>query len=327
MSISTNKAIHPASLRATLIDLALTTRPKQWIKNFLVYLPLIFTVNHHWNVSEETSTLILLLRDTSFTFFAFTLASSAVYIWNDTCDRSADTSHPKKKHRPIASGRLSLRVALTFAVLLSVAALIIGLFVTIWIGAFIAGYLILMGFYSYYLKHLVILDVIVISSGYVARAVSGSIAIDAPVSAWLYVVTGLGALFLGFGKRKSELNKLEHPTTKPVGNNQPLHSQRNVLSIYTHDLLNTLLSILVLSEILSYLIYTFTAANLPENNSMMATIPFVIYGVFRYIVIVNEQTSPEQPEEALLSDRPVVATGIGWILTAITILLMFPRGE
>ncbi len=325
MSISTKKVTLGTSSRSNAVALLATMRPKQWIKNFLVYLPLIFTINNHWNVAEETPTIISLLLDSTLSFLSFTLASSAVYTWNDICDRLADASHPKKKFRPLASGKLSPRLAIAFAVLLSITSVIIGFLVTPWIGIIIAGYLTLMGFYSYHLKHLVLLDVILISSGYVARAVSGAIAINAPISAWLYVVTGLGALFLGFGKRKSELNKLIPSTTTTHENILEPHTQRRVLSIYTHDLLNTLISISASSLILAYMIYTFTAENLPHNNSMMATIPFVIYGVFRYILIVTEPTTEEQPEDALLNDKPVVVTAVGWILSVIAILLMFPE--
>lgn len=325
MSISTNKGIQRTSMRSNLVNLAITTRPKQWIKNLLVYLPLIFTINLSWSLSEGISNLIPLILDASLTFGAFTLASSAVYIWNDVCDRSADASHPKKRHRPLASGNLSIHLALITAVLLSVTALAVGFLTTNWIGVLIAGYLTVMVFYSWYLKHLAILDVILISTGYVLRAVSGAVAINAPVSAWLYVVTGLGALFLGFGKRKSELNKIQLSVSNESAFSRSSHAQRYVLSTYTHELLNTLLSISASSLILAYMIYTFTAPNLPDNNSMMVTIPFVIYGVFRYILIVSEPTSAEQPEEALLNDKPVVATTLGWVLTVITIFLMFPR--
>jgi 4-hydroxybenzoate polyprenyltransferase len=327
MSTSTNKTTFRTSVQANLVNLAITIRPKQWIKNLLVYLPLIFTVNLSWGVSEGMPNLMPLVRDTSLTFVAFTLASSAIYIWNDVCDLASDGIHPRKKHRPLASGNLSVRLASFTAILLSIAALALGFFVTIWICTLVASYLIVMVFYSSHLKHLAILDVIVISSGYVLRAVSGAVAINAPASAWLYVVTGLGALFLGFGKRKSELNKLQpHGTAQGTETaTEASYAQRSVLSTYTHELLNTLMSISASSLILAYMIYTFTAANLPDNNSMMGTIPFVIYGTFRYILIVSEPTSAEQPEEALLSDKPVVATAIGWILAVITIFLMFPR--
>jgi len=286
---------------------------------------MIFTINLVWTISEAIAPLLLLLRDTGLTFITFTLASSAIYIWNDICDRSADASHPQKKQRPLASGKLSIRLALPTAAILSITALAIGFSVTNWIGILVTGYLIVMVLYSSYLKHLVILDVIVISSGYVLRAVSGAVAINAPVSAWLYVVTGLGALFLGFGKRKSELNKIQPNVTEEQTNTLTSQLQRKVLSTYTLELLNILLSISASSLILAYMIYTFTAPNLPDNNSMMATIPFVVYGVFRYILIVSEQTSAEQPEEALLNDKPVVAAVMGWILAVITIFLMFPR--
>ena len=327
MNTSTNKATSGTSVQANLINLAITTRPKQWIKNLLVYLPLIFTINLSWNVSEGLSNLMPLVRDTSLTFVAFTLASSAVYIWNDICDLSSDGTHARKKHRPLASGKLSVRLALFTAIFSSIAALVLAFFVTTWICTLVAGYLIVMFFYSSHLKHLAILDVIVISSGYVLRAVSGAVAINAPVSAWLYVVTGLGALFLGFGKRKSELNKLQpnDAAQDPENAAGASYAQRSVLSTYTHELLNILMSISASSLILAYMIYTFTAANLPDNNSMMGTIPFVIYGTFRYILIVSEPTSAEQPEEALLNDKPVVATAIGWILAVITIFLIFPR--
>jgi len=181
------------------------------------------------------------------------------------------------------------------------------------VGAVLAGYIVLMLSYTFVLKHVVLMDMMAIGAGFVLRAMAGAFAIDAPVSPWLYVVTALAALFLVIHKRRAELTLLEGG----AGNHRP------ILDEYSPGLLDQMASLVTASTLISYGLYTFTAENLPENNAMMLTIPFVLYGLLRYLYLVHQKGEGGSPEEILLRDWPLLIDILLWVVTAATVLAVY----
>ena len=288
-----------------------SARPRQWVKNLLVYFPFAFTVNLRWSPQAPSEALALLGRCT-LAFLLLCAVSSAVYLVNDLEDREQDRAHPQKRRRPIASGQLSPPMALGAAALLAVGGVGLSLLLDPAFGGVVALYLALMLAYSFVLKKVVLMDVLTVGTGFVLRAVAGAVVITAPVSPWLYVVTALGALFLGFGKRRSELQNAGPGAV----------AQRAAMQHYTPALLDQLIGIVVPCTLLAYMLYTFTARNLPANNAMMLTIPFVVYGLFRYLYLLHRTPLGERPEDALL-DPPLLITVALWLGTASAVLLLF----
>lgn len=291
-------------------------RPRQWTKNLIVYLALLFSINQEWEVSEPSSWAPLLGWST-LAFVLFCLVSSADYLVNDVVDRESDRLHPEKRHRPIAAGLLSPRAALAWAAGLALLALAGGFALagplTWHVGAALAGYIVLMLSYTFVFKHMVLMDMMAIGAGFVLRAMAGALAIDVPISPWLYVVTALGALFLVIHKRRAELTLLEEGA--------PNH--RPILEEYSAALLDQMASLVTASTLIAYGLYTFTAENLPENNAMMLTIPFVLYGLLRYLYLVHQRHEGGSPEEVLLRDWPLIIDILLWLATAATVLVVF----
>ena len=289
-----------------------TMRPRQWIKNLIVFMALLFSIEQDWQVSDPDSWLPLLGRS-ALVFLFFSLISSADYLVNDVVDRESDRLHPRKRHRPIAAGLLSPRTAVWWALALAAVALG-GSFALEWqVGAVLAGYIALMLSYSFVLKHMVLMDMMAIGAGFVLRAMSGGLAIDVPISPWLYVVTALGALFLVIHKRRAELTLLE----SGAANHRP------ILEEYSSDLLDQMASLVTASTLIAYGLYTFSAENLPENNAMMLTIPFVLYGLLRYLYLVHQRDAGGSPEEVLLRDWPLILDILLWLATVGTVLVVF----
>ena len=292
-----------------LIDSA---RPKQWIKNLIVYFALFFTVGESWQLSNTEELARLLLRSTA-VFAIFCLITSSIYVVNDILDKDKDRHHLKKKARPIAAEQIDIKLALGFAGILAVVGAISSYVLSPNSFLMVVGYFLLMILYSVCLKQIVIVDVITISLGFVIRAVTGAIVIDGSVSRWLYVCTGLAALFLGFSKRLNE--------KKSVGSDGYL--QRETLQEYSGDFLQHLIPISATSALLAYTLYTFTSPNLPSNNAMMLTIPFVVYGLLRYLFLVNDSNQGESPEELILKDLPFKMSVVAWLLVGFTILIYY----
>ncbi len=271
-----------------------TMRPRQWTKNAFVLAAIVFDGQITNPQAVWRSVLGMLL---------FCLLSSSIYIINDLADIEADRLHPKKRNRPIASGKLPVRVAVPFAIGLflftcTAAGLLSLNFLWIALIYFITNLA-----YSIWLKHIPLIDVLVLASGFVLRVGAGVSIIEVQrFSPWLYVVTTLLALYLGFGKRRAELTLLENDA----------NAHRRVLSGYTLPLLDQFITIVSGTTIVAYSLYTFSAPNLPANHSMMLTIPFVIYGIFRYLYLIQVQKAGGEPEEMLLSDRPLQATVVLW---------------
>ena len=273
-------------------------RPKQWTKNGFVLAGVVFA----GKVDSTTQVAHALLA-----FAIFCALSGAVYAANDVLDVEEDRKHPLKRFRPVASGAVSPGSALVFAAVLAIAALAVG-FLVLPVGVGIAGvaYLVLQVFYTIILKHTAILDVMSISAGFVIRALAGVAAVGVAISPWLIVCTGLLTLFLGFSKRRHELAVL--------GDIASTH--RKNLREYSVELLDEMMNIMVSATIIAYTMYTFFAH---QDRWMMASIPFVVYGVFRYMLLVHRDGGGN-PDTLLLRDRPLQITLLLWIAVVMTVI-------
>lgn len=282
-----------------------TMRPRQWTKNGFIFFGLIF--------DKQLFMAEPFLR-TIAGFFLFCLMSSAVYLFNDIADVEADRNHPEKKSRPVASGELPIRVASTVAMLLAFLTILLGYLLSPLFAVILATYLVLNLLYSRWLKHVAILDVLIISTGFVLRVAAGVVLI-APVerfSPWLYMLTILFSLYIGLGKRRAEMNLLA----------QGASAHRKVFDGYTIPLLDQYITIVSGMTIVAYSLYTFSAPNLPESHTMMLTIPFVVYGIFRYLQLIQVGHAAGAPDEVALKDRPLQITVLLWGLTVIAIFYL-----
>jgi len=277
-----------------LIALFKTMRPRQWLKNVFIFAALVFD-KQLFNVDSFLRTLA--------GFALFCLISSSVYIFNDLADVEADRQHPEKKNRPIASGKLSVGAAWGGGIILALVTVGLAYLLAPGFEVVILIYFLLNMAYSKWLKHIPIVDVLVIAAGFVLRVHAGVTLISVErFSPWLYVVMTLLSLFLGFGKRRAEIALLAHGAS----------SHRKVLDGYTLPLLDQYIMIVSGTTIVAYSLYTFSAPNVPENNSMMLTIPFVVYTIFRYLYLIEVKHEGGAPEEILLSDRPFQIAMILW---------------
>jgi len=276
-------------------------RPKQWTKNAFVFFALVF---------DKQLFLPEPFLRTLEGFFLFCLISSTVYLFNDIADVESDRKHPEKKNRPIASGALSMNAAWIAAIVLALITIPLGYFLSPIFSGILTLYLVINLLYSRWLKHVPVLDVLIIAAGFVLRVGAGaSLIVVERFSPWLYVVTTLFALFIGFGKRRAEITLLE----KGAG------SHRKVLDGYTLPLLDQFITIVSGTTIVSYSLYTFSAPNLPENHTMMLTIPFAVYGIFRYLQLIQTGHAAGAPDEVALKDRPLQVTALLWGLTVLAI--------
>ncbi len=282
-----------------------TMRPRQWPKNIFIFAALVF--------DKQLFVLDSFLR-TLGGFALFCLISSSVYIFNDLADIEADRQHPEKRNRPIPSGKLPVNAAWAAGFLLVLASVGLGYLLSPAFAGVLSLYFLINLAYSKWLKHVPIVDVLIIASGFVLRVGAGVTLIHVErFSPWLYVVMTLLSLFLGFGKRRAELSLL----AKGAG------SHRKVLEGYTLPLLDQYIMIVSGTTIVAYSLYTFSAPNVPENHSMMLTIPFVVYTIFRYLYLVQVKQEGGAPEEVLLTDRPFqIAMGM-WAITVLLIFYLF----
>jgi len=283
-----------------------TMRPRQWVKNGLLFIPLIF---------DKQLTNWPALARIIVGFMLFCLLSSIIYIINDLVDLEADRNHPQKRQRPIPSGALKVSTARTAGIVLTLVVFIPATLLSLKFALIGLAYLVLNLVYSAWLKHAPILDVMILASFYVLRVGAGvSLIVVHLFSPWLYVFTTFLALYLGIGKRRAELNLLA----------EEANSHRKSLEGYTLPLLDQLILIVCSSAIITYSLYTFSAPNLPVNHTMMLTIPFVIYGIFRYLYLLQVKHYGGEPEEVLLMDRPLQATIFLWILAVVIIFYLSP---
>ncbi len=279
-----------------------TMRPRQWTKNGFIFAALVF---------DRQLFIVESFLRTLAGFILFCFISSAVYIFNDLSDIEADREHPEKRNRPIPSGKLPVGVAWAAGIVLVLLSLGLGYLLSPAFAAVVLTYLVLNIAYSKWLKHILILDVLIIAAGFVLRVVGGVALIHVErFSPWLYVVMTLLSLYLGFGKRRAELALL----TDDAG------SHRKVLHGYTIPLLDEYIMIVSGTTIVAYALYTFFAPNVPANHSMMLTIPFVVYAIFRYLYLLEVKHAGGAPEEILLSDRPFQ---VGILLWALVVLVVF----
>ena len=288
-----------------LLPLLESLRPRQWTKNVFVFAALVF--DH--KLFRPEYFLVTLAA-----FGIFCLLSGAVYLLNDLADADADRQHPTKRKRPIASGRLPIRVAQAAGVALPLVALPLGFWLDWRFGLVAVAYFGENLLYSTWLKRKAILDVLLLALGFVLRVAAGVVVVDVQrFSPWLYICVTLLALFLGFGKRRHELVLM-------AGQGNPT---RHSLDEYNLPLLDTMITIVTTAVIMAYSLYTFSAHGLPVNDSMMLTIPFVLYGIFRYLYLIHVRGEGGAPDELLLHDRPLQATVVLWGLTIITLMYLF----
>jgi 4-hydroxybenzoate polyprenyltransferase len=281
-----------------------TMRPRQWIKNGFIFFALIF--------DKQLFALEPFLRTVA-GFFLFCLISSAVYLFNDVADVEADRNHPEKKFRPIASGQLPVSVALAAALLLVIVVLPLAYLFSKWFALILAVYFANNVLYSRWLKHIPILDVMILSSGFVFRVAAGITLIDVErFSPWLYMITVLFSLYIVLGKRRAELHLLA----------QGASAHRKVFDGYTLPLLDQYITIVSGTTIVAYSLYTFSAPNLPENHTMMLTIPFVVYGIFRYLQLIQIGHAAGSPVEVALKDRALQITVFLWMMTVMAIFYL-----
>jgi 4-hydroxybenzoate polyprenyltransferase len=294
--------LRPTGL-AVVRGLIKSCRPKQWSKNVLLFFGLIFALK----LTDPA-----LVGRAFLGFLVFCAASSGVYLINDVADVEKDRQHPKKRLRPLAARVITPTQALSLAGALFLAAFLASAFLGPVFAALTIFYVLLMVVYSFRLKHVVLIDVFVLAAGFVLRAVAGAVAVGVPISPWLYLCTVLASLFLGLAKRRHELVLLSNG----AGNH------RRILDEYSLPLLDQLIVIVVSATVMAYSLYTFSAENLPADHSMMLTIPFVLYGLFRYLYLVHQRGEGGSPDEALLTDRPLLGATALWLLTATAILYL-----
>ena len=284
-------------------DLLKSLRPGQWTKNLIVFAALQF--------GREALNGSSVLRAAG-AFAEFCLLSGAMYLVNDVCDLAGDRLHPKKRLRPIASGRLSTRRALAAAAVLTVAALAGAFALRPLLAAVAALYAALTLAYSLRLKNVVILDVFLIASGFILRVVAGGVVLRVSLSSWLIICTSLLALFIGFGKRRHEIVFLEEDAS--------LH--RSILREYSPLLLDQMISVVTSSTVIAYSLYTVSEETVRKfgTSNLIFTMPFVLYGLFRYLYLVHQRGQGGNPEEMIFRDKPLAATIVLWIVSVVMIL-------
>ncbi len=276
-------------------------RPKQWIKNLFVFAPLIFA-KHVFEYSYLTTVVAA--------FILFCLISSGVYVLNDIIDCEKDRLHPKKKNRPIASGTISKVEGGFLLLVLLPLVLVASFFVDVYFGVVILLYFLNNTFYSFKIKHMVILDVMSIAVGFLLRVIGGALVIRVDISPWILLCTLLLSLFLGFSKRRNELVVMETDA----------QNHRKILEEYSLEFIDNMLSIITASTVMAYSLYTFSTNN--KNYNMMVTIPFVLYGIFRYQYIIYKKKEGGSPEETVLSDIPLIVSIALWGILSIVILYL-----
>lgn len=295
-----------------LKNLILSCRPKQWTKNLLVFLALFFSLNESWEISNPDK-LLLLLSKVIISFLIFCFLSSSVYLINDSIDKDKDIFHPQKFKRPIASGHISIKTAIMASIILFTISIISAFFLNKTFGIISITYFSIMFFYSVSLKKFIILDVLIISLGFVLRTISGAIVIDVPISNWLYICTGIGALFIALSKRRSELDS--------GGKN--ITQQRQTLQKYNTRQLDISMLTCGALVLISYILYTIQATNLPYNNSMLITVPFVFLGLIRYSYLTIYKKLGQTPENIITSDIILISIIILWLITSSGVLYVF----
>jgi 4-hydroxybenzoate polyprenyltransferase len=281
------------------LSLVRSLRPSQWTKNLIIFAALMFGQR-----LQDVQAVLYAIG----AFAVFCVLSGVVYLVNDVADRETDRSHPIKQHRPIASGALPVPVALAAAAVLGALAIAAAFWLRPAFGVIGTVYLALLAFYSGPLKHVVIIDVLTIAVGFVLRAAAGAVVIDVPISHWLLFLTILLALFLALSKRRHELVLLADGAT----------SHRRILEEYTPYLLDQMIAVVTASTLVAYAIYTVSPETVEKFHTQMLglTLPFPLYGIFRYLYLVHQKEGGGSPAEMLLNDRPLLLCVALWAATA-----------
>jgi 4-hydroxybenzoate polyprenyltransferase len=292
--------------RPVIPNLLYSLRPSQWTKNGVILLPLMFA-------RRLLDVPSLLYAGAAFVIFC--ALSGVVYLINDVADREADRRHPVKMHRPIASGALPVRIAMVAAIVLAAGALAAAFWLRPLFGVLATAYVGLLAVYSGPLKHVVIIDVLTIAIGFVLRAAAGAVAIDVEISHWLYVLTILLALFLALSKRRHELVLLAERAT----------GHRRILEEYSPYLLDQMISVVTASTLVAYAFYTVSPETVAKlgTDRLGLTLPFPLYGIFRYLYLVHQKEGGGSPAEMLLTDRPLLACVALWAL-AVSVIIYAP---
>jgi 4-hydroxybenzoate polyprenyltransferase len=280
-------------------------RPKQWIKNFLVFAGILFSKNLF------NSPMLL---DVISAFFIFCLSSGVIYIINDIADVEKDRLNPLKANRPIASGRLKVRDAKIVVAILLPICLVISYSMGLEFFLVVISYILLQILYSFYLKNIPILDIFSISLGSVLRVVGGVVVINVEISSWLFICTILLALFLAISKRRYELIALD----------QEAKNHRKVLAEYSPNLLDQMISVVTTSLLVTYTMYTISEETVTRFGTkyLVFTVPFVLYGIFRYLYLMYQKGFGGSPESAIISDRPLMINVILWIIIVLILIYL-----
>jgi 4-hydroxybenzoate polyprenyltransferase len=292
-----------ASERSLALNLLISLRPGQWAKNLLVFAGLLFGLRL-FDIAAVVRALAA--------FGIFCLLSGAVYLINDIADRNIDRQHPLKARRPIASGALPVQIALAAAAVLSVTGLAAAFALSPGFFLVAAVYLALLALYSRTLKHIVILDVLTISLGFVLRAVAGAVAVNVEISHWLLVCTILLALFISLAKRRHELLLLTDGAA----------SHRPILGEYSPYLLDQMIAVVTASTLIAYVFYTISPETAQKFGTpwLGLTVPFPLYGIFRYLYLVHQREGGGSPADLLLTDRPLLVCVTLWVLSVVLII-------
>jgi 4-hydroxybenzoate polyprenyltransferase len=285
-----------------VLAVLVSLRPRQWVKNLFVFAGLVF--------GQRLFTPAAWVALAAFVIFC--ALSGATYLLNDVADRARDRLHPTKRFRPVASGRLSPAAAVTVALGLVLASLLAAVLLSRPFAVAAVSYVALLGAYSRWLKHVVIADVLVVALGFVLRAVAGALAIDVAISGWLVICTLLIALFLALGKRRHEYLAL--------GGNAALH--RPILAEYSAGLLDQMIAVVTASAVTAYALYTMSAETVAKFHTQLLpiTLPFVIYGIFRYLYLLYRRQLGGNPSELFLHDGPLLINTLAWMLAVLVII-------
>lgn len=278
-----------------LSDLFYTMRPKQWTKNLLLFAGLVFS-QHLLHPRVVWLSV--------FAFLLFCALSGSVYILNDVCDVEQDRRHPLKRHRPVASGRLGVRTALACALAVAALSVVLSFMLGRSFGGIALLYVMLISAYSLWLKHVVIVDVLVVAIGFVLRAVAGAVVIHVEISSWLLICTVLLALFLALSKRRHELVLLEDGASE----------HRPILAEYSSRLLDQMIAVVTSSTVIAYALYTISDETVHKfgTKNLQLTIPLVLYGIFRYLYLIHQKNMGGSPERTLLTDKPLLLAILFW---------------
>ncbi|MFC2165443.1 decaprenyl-phosphate phosphoribosyltransferase [Acidobacteriota bacterium] len=278
-------------------------RPQQWLKNFFIFAPLIFSQN---------VTNPFLFKRTLLAFAIFCLLSGSVYILNDLKDMEEDKLHPLKSKRPIASNKLKRSYAIIAFVVVSAISFLLCLLLNMNFFYIALFYLILQIAYSFRLKHVVILDVFIVAAGFFIRVIAGGLAIEVYISPWLLICTALLALFLAMSKRRHEIILLE----------QDAESHRPILKEYSPYLLDQMIAVVTASTVIAYCLYTISEETIAKfgTTKLVFTVPFVLYGIFRYLYLIHQKSEGGTPEVLILKDKPLLLDIFLWIVCASIII-------